>query len=236
MIIKDLRISYTDNVVFDGLNIELIDGEITCIMGRSGCGKTTLLQAICGRVNYDGSIQPRPDKLSYVFQQPTLIDNVDVYHNLSLVMGKDKDADAKIRTALERMKLSGYEKRFPSGLSGGEKSRVSLARAYCYGANLMLMDEPFRALDVGLKYEIIDDFVKAKEVENTTVVFVTHDVDEALLVADRIIVLGATSHNCTDVVLDCHIDLSRNLRKVGDIQLSAIRQNIFDALLAQSSL
>ncbi|MGN0789517.1 MAG: ABC transporter ATP-binding protein [Christensenellales bacterium] len=235
MKIKDLKVSYGDKVVFDGFDLDIEDNRITCIMGKSGCGKTTLLRAICSQIEYGGSIAPRPNRLSYVFQQPTLIDNIDVYHNLALVLGKDEDRDAKIKSALNRMKLSGYEKRYPHGLSGGEKSRVSLARAYCYGADVMLMDEPFKALDVGLKYEIIDDFVKAKQVQNTTVVFVTHDVDEALLVGDRIVVLGvATTEDGAKVVYDQSIDIDRDDRRVGDRRLSAIRQSLFDALLTQS--
>ena len=236
MKIKDLKISYGDKVVFDGFDLDIEENKITCIMGKSGCGKTTLLRAICSQVEYGGSIEARPERLSYVFQQPTLIDNIDVYHNLALVIDKDKDKDAKITSALSRMKLQGYEKRYPYGLSGGEKSRVSLARAYCYGADVMLMDEPFKALDVGLKYEIIDDFVKAKQAQNTTVVFVTHDVDEALLVGDRIVVLGAKSQSGdgAKVVFDCSIATDRASRRVVDTRLSEIRQSLFDALLTQS--
>ncbi|MGN0765550.1 MAG: ABC transporter ATP-binding protein [Christensenellales bacterium] len=235
MKIKDLRISYGDKVVFDGFDLDIEDNQITCIMGKSGCGKTTLLRAICAQVEYDGSIEPRPKRLSYVFQQPTLIDNIDVYHNLALVLGKAPDKDAKIKSALSRMKLQGYEKRYPYGLSGGEQSRVSLARAYCYGADVMLMDEPFKALDVGLKYEIIADFVKAKQEQNATVIFVTHDVDEALLVGDRIVVLGvSTTDGGAKVVYDQSIDIDRDSRRVGDSMLSDIRQSLFDALLTQS--
>lgn len=235
MRIKDLKISYGDKVVFDGFDLDIEDNKITCIMGKSGCGKTTLLRAICSQVEYGGSIEPRPDRLSYVFQQPTLIDNIDVYHNLALVLGKDEGKDAKIKSALSRMKLQGYEKRYPHGLSGGEQSRVSLARAYCYGADVMLMDEPFKALDVGLKYEIIADFVKAKQEQTATVIFVTHDVDEALLVGDRIVVLGASqSGDGAKVVYDQSIAIDRDDRRVGDSTLSDIRQSLFDALLTQS--
>lgn len=150
------------------------------------------------------------------------------------MLGKDEGKDAKIKSALSRMKLQGYEKRYPHGLSGGEQSRVSLARAYCYGADLMLMDEPFKALDVGLKYEIIADFVKAKQEQTATVIFVTHDVDEALLVGDRIVVLGAQSGGGAKVVYDQSIAIGRDDRRVGDSTLSDIRQSLFDALIIQS--
>ena len=99
----------------------------------------------------------------------------------------------------------------------------------------MLMDEPFKALDVGLKYEIIADFVKAKQEQTATVIFVTHDVDEALLVGDRIVVLGASqSGDGAKVVYDQSIAIDRDDRRVGDSTLSDIRQSLFDALLTQS--
>ena len=98
----------------------------------------------------------------------------------------------------------------------------------------MLMDEPFKALDVGLKYEIIADFVKAKQEQTATAIFVTHDVDEALLVGDRIVVLGAQSGGGAKVVYDQSIDIDRANRRVGDSTLSDIRQSLFDALIIQS--
>ncbi len=233
MKLENLCVKYGENVIFEGFNFDIKDGEILCVLGRSGCGKTTLLRAISGQVKYDGKIYDLPNKISYIFQQSRLIDNINIQQNLQFVISeKDKEKSLeKINIALDRMKLGGYNNRFPYSLSGGEKSRVSLARAYCYGGDFMLMDEPFKALDIGLKYEIIQDFITAWQTSPIGVVMVTHDIDEALMIGDKIVVLGGTKP--TKIVYECNIDIPRNGRKVGDKELASVRQKIFDALCEQ---
>ncbi len=230
MKLENLCINYGENIIFKDFNLALGDGEIVCVLGRSGCGKTTLLRSIAGQVKYEGNITDLPSKISYIFQQSRLVDNINVQQNLELVIDeKDKQKRKEIADiALKRMKLEGYNRRFPYSLSGGEKSRVSLARAYCYGGDFMLMDEPFKALDIGLKYEIIDDFIEAWQDKPITVIMVTHDIDEALMIADKIVVLG--SEKTTRIAYECHIDIKRYDRKVGDKELAGVRQKIFDAL------
>lgn len=230
MNLENICISYGETKIFDNLNLNINQGEILCVLGRSGSGKTTLLRAISGQVVYDGTISDIPNRIGYVFQQSRLIDNVNIERNLEFVIDeKDKQKRKEIvNIALSRMKLDGYNNRFPYSLSGGEKSRVSLARAYCYGGDFLLMDEPFKALDIGLKYDIIQDFITVWQSNKIGVVMVTHDIDEALMIADKIIVLG--SEKPTQIVYECCLDIPRNERRVGDKELAGVRQKIFDKL------
>ncbi|MDE7453753.1 MAG: ABC transporter ATP-binding protein [Clostridia bacterium] len=182
--IKDLCKSYGQNVVYKNFNLCLEEGKINCILGESGCGKTTLLNVIAGLTEFSGSVTKV--KCSYIFQTPRLVPNLTVYGNLALVC---KD-DAKIEEILKRVNL--YDKRdsYPIKLSGGQAQRVSIARAFLYGGEIILMDEPFSSLDLRLKNEMTGLFLELWKRDGRTAVFVTHDVDEAAAVAHRVIVIN----------------------------------------------
>ena len=181
--IKDFSKSYGDNKVYENFNLRVEDDKITCILGESGCGKTTLLNAIAGVIPFDGEITS--GKYSYVFQEPRLVPNLTVEDNLKLV-SKDEE---KIRDMLQKLHIEDKAKSYPKNLSGGQAQRVSLARAFLFESDCILMDEPFSSLNLKLKREIIDLFIKILKEDKRCALFVTHDIDEALTLAERIVVL-----------------------------------------------
>ena len=182
--IENLTKSYGDKVVFDNFNLEIKSGKITCILGESGSGKTTLLNVLCGITDYQGKVDSQ--KCSVVFQKPNLFPNMTVKENL-LIVNNDQQL---VEKTLADFYLTDKANSYPSQLSAGQAQRVSLARAICYDANLLLMDEPFINLDVGLKQHLINKIKDDHNSRSNTVVLVTHDILECVSLADRIIVLS----------------------------------------------
>ena len=191
--IKNLTKSYGDLTVYKDFNLDLKEGEITCILGESGCGKTTLLNCIAGLTDYQGEITKA--KCSYIFQTPRLVPNLTVGGNLKLIC-KDENA---INGVLEKVRLTDKKDAYPVALSGGQAQRVSIARAFLFDSDLILMDEPFSSLDLKLKMEITQLFLNMQKENRRTALFVTHEADEALRLADRIVVI-----NGGKVALDIH--------------------------------
>lgn len=181
--IKNLAVSYGDNRVYENFSLSLEDGKITCILGESGCGKTTLLNAVASLISYGGYITPSTS--SYVFQSPRLIPNLTVLKNLTIV-GADPEKAADM---LKEVGLGGKENDYPERLSGGERQRVALCRAFLYPSDILLLDEPFSSLDLKTKLSVMQTFKKLEERDGRTVLAVTHDIDEALYLADRIVVI-----------------------------------------------
>ncbi len=181
--VKNVSKSYGKTQVYKNFNFEIEDGKITCVLGESGSGKTTLLNMIAAITPYEGEITPV--KCSYVFQDPRLVPNLTVSGNLRLVC---KDGSA-VENMLAAVGLSDKAESYPAELSGGQKRRVSLARAFLYGADLVLLDEPFSSLDLKIKLEMIELFSKLQKEGKKTALFVTHDVDEAVMLSDRVVIL-----------------------------------------------
>lgn len=181
--IKNLTVKYGKTVVYDSFNLNIPDKKITCILGESGCGKTTFLNALAGLVSYGGVIPSL--KASYVFQSPRLIPYITVIKNL-IVAGAEREAALAM---LERVGLGGRSEDYPNTLSGGEAQRVSLCRALLVKSDILLMDEPFSSLDLKTKLSAMELFKAMQREEGRTTVFVTHDVDEAVFLADRIAVV-----------------------------------------------
>ncbi len=183
MKIKNLNVSYGEKVIYSNFNLEIEDGLITVILGESGAGKTTLLRAIASLTEYSGEIE-KPNEISMVFQNDRLVKSLTVKENILLV---NKDAD--VTSLLNEVGLTGYENAYPKTLSGGMARRVALARAFAKIGDLALYDEPFINLDLKNKLSLIN-IVKQKYADNNkTLIVVTHDIKEAVLLADRIIVL-----------------------------------------------
>ena len=181
--IKNFSKKYGDNVVFDNFNLQIKKGTVTCILGESGSGKTTLLNAIASLTKFEGHIDKV--KCSYVFQQPNLFDNLTVLNNLRLV----NNDDTVIADIVQKLKISDKTNVHPKHLSGGQAQRVSLARGLIYNSDVLLLDEPFASLDLKTKISLIKDVKKIFKQKNATAIYVTHDIDEAVYIADRVIVL-----------------------------------------------
>lgn len=184
MKIDNLCVSYGKNAVYQNFSLETDDKNVTCILGESGCGKTTLLNAIAGLVAHTGTISPV--SISCVFQTPRLVPNLTVLENLKLIGAEEEKANE----LLQKVGLDGKSGAYPATLSGGERQRVSLCRAFIYPADLILMDEPFSSLDLKTKLSVMNLFKELRSESGRGALFVTHDIDEALYLSDRIVVLS----------------------------------------------
>lgn len=178
--------------IFDKFSLELPDGKVSVILGESGVGKSTLLSVAASLTDYEGKTEGF-EKTSFVFQQPRLIEQLSVYENIefalsSVDIGK-QEKKRVIESALEKARILHLAGRICSSLSGGEKQRVSLARALAFPSDVLLTDEPFNSLDIRLKSEIISDLKNVVSEQKRTVLFVTHSVDEAMFFGDYIVVL-----------------------------------------------
>ena len=182
--LRNVTQKYGALTVYENFSLSLEEGKIACILGTSGCGKTTLLNMLAGLVPFSGTIEPM-QPCSYIFQQPRLVPNLTVEGNLRLVC---RDA-ARIRDMLGRIGLADKAKAYPVELSGGQAQRVSIARAFLHPSSLLLMDEPFSSLDTALKIRLMRLFAEIWREERRTVLFVTHDVEEAYMLAHRALVL-----------------------------------------------
>lgn len=178
--------------IFDKFSLELPDEKVSVILGESGVGKSTLLSVAASLTDYEGKTEGFENP-SFVFQQPRLIEQLSVYENIefalsSVDMGKEEKKRV-IQSALEKARILPLAGRNCSSLSGGEKQRVSLARAIAFPSDVLLTDEPFNSLDIRLKSEIISDLKNVVSEQKRTVLFVTHSVDEAMFFGDYIVVL-----------------------------------------------
>lgn len=182
--LRNVTQKYGALTVYENFSLSLEEGKIACILGASGCGKTTLLNMLARLVPFSGTIEPM-QTCSYIFQQPRLVPNLTVEGNLRLVC---RDA-ARIRDMLGRIGLADKAKAYPVELSGGQAQRVSIARAFLHPSSLLLMDEPFSSLDTALKIRLMRLFAEIWREERRTVLFVTHDVEEAYMLAHRALVL-----------------------------------------------
>jgi len=175
--------------VLKELNLSVKKDKITVILGRSGCGKTTLLRLIAGLESVSlGEIKFKEQaRIGFVFQEARLMPFLNVYENIVFALKKHEIEPAKIDSLISMIGLSDFKFAAVSQLSGGMSSRVSLARVLAYKANLILMDEPFAALDAFTRASMQAEILKIRA--GKTIVFVTHNIDEALFLADEIILL-----------------------------------------------
>lgn len=198
--------------------LSIAPGEFTCILGPSGCGKSTLLNCVAGyvkpttgRVTVDGKVVERPGQdRGMVFQQYSLLPWKTVHDNVAFgprMTGKSRvEASATANTFLNLVGLSAFANRYPGELSGGMQQRVGIARALANYPSVLLMDEPFGALDAQTRLMMQENLLTIWHDVPTTVLFVTHDVDEAIFLADRVLVMSAAPGK---IIADIHVDLPR---------------------------
>ncbi len=199
---KNFKIQGKELEVIKDINLTINDGEFLTIVGPSGCGKTTVLRMIAGldfptngEITDDGAliVGPSPGR-GFVFQQYSLFPWRTVLDNIAFgpeVRGVSEDERyINARNYIELVGLSGFEDSYPHELSGGMKQRVAIARALANDPQALLMDEPFAALDVQTRHKLQEELVKIWQEENKTIIFVTHNVDEAVFLADRVVVLS----------------------------------------------
>ena len=193
--IKNINKKFNNKIIFENFNIDFYENQVNCIVGKSGCGKSTLLNIISGIIENDNDKFETIEKygVSYIFQDDRLIDWLTVGENITLVVKKlynKKKCDDLCNKYLSLVGIKEYKNYYPQMLSGGLRQRVNIARAFIYPSKIIIMDEPFKSIDIINKEIIMNNFRKILEKEKRTVLFVTHDIDEALLLSDKIYVLG----------------------------------------------
>ncbi|WHX98121.1 ABC transporter ATP-binding protein [Neobacillus sp. DY30] len=199
--LQDVTYSYAkNNVIVDAVNLDVEKGKFHSLLGKSGCGKTTLLKLAAGLITpnegsilFQGERITPSEKIGFVFQAPTLLEWKSVIDNvllpISLKYKVTNEHVEKAESLLNLMGLSHLKKEYPTRLSGGQQSRVSIARALIQTPAMLYMDEPFSALDAITREELQDDFLRLCELHQMTVLFVTHDISEAVYLSDRIAVM-----------------------------------------------
>lgn len=183
--LNNISVSYGDNEVYKNFSFQFSEG-VNVVVGKSGCGKTTLINVVANLVQYEGSCQTQ-GKAAVVFQQPCL-SPVSVWKNVDLVLPKGADTQ-RVQQALELAQIAHKKQVNALQLSGGEQQRVALARAFAANRPVLLLDEPFEGLDYGTKKQLQNTLCEMLRQEEKTALLVTHDIDEALALADRIYLL-----------------------------------------------
>lgn len=218
--------SYGDLSVLDNISFNVEKGEIVCVLGPSGCGKSTLLNMISGLSNPDkGDVVIETEKVGYVFQEDRLLPWKTVYENISLV--SPENPRPYVLSIIEKIGLKGFEDSYPGSLSGGMKQRCSIARAFNYNSDVLLMDEPFKSLDYMLSLKMIKELITLWENRKNSIIFVTHDIDEALLLGDKIVLLSDRPTNIKKIF---SIKMDKSERNLGTHELVAIRNEIINEI------
>ena len=229
VVVEHLTRGYGPKGVLNGVSLDIAPGEFVVLLGRSGCGKSTLLRALAGldaAVSGSGRVTV-PERVSVVFQDSRLLPWASVLDNVTLGL-EGRDAHDRGLQALDEVGLPGREHAWPYQLSGGEAQRVALARSLVRDPQLLLADEPFGALDALTRIRMHGLLRELYERHHPAVLLVTHDVDEAITLADRVVVLDHGR-----VALERHIelgDVSDDGRNPSDPAFAAIRTELLAAL------
>ncbi|HTV05262.1 MAG TPA: ABC transporter ATP-binding protein [Acidobacteriaceae bacterium] len=196
--------------VLENINLEVFDGEFICLLGPSGCGKSTLLSAIAGFLKptsgdilIDGEIVRAPDpRRIFVFQERGVFPWLTVEGNIGFGLGRlpRSERAQRIQYYVKMVGLEGFEKSYPHELSGGMKQRVEVARALAVNPDVLFLDEPFGALDSITRMIMRGELLRIWQAERKTILFVTHDIDEAVQLADRVVVMSARPGRIQQIV------------------------------------
>ncbi len=206
--------------VLDNINFDVQEGEFICLVGPSGCGKSTMLNVMggflsptAGSVTIDGEIVQGPDpRRILVFQDHGVFPWLTVEGNIGFGLSHLSDAERKQRIAhyVQLVRLQGFENTYPSDLSGGMKQRLQVARALAVNPDILYLDEPFGALDSVTRFLMRGELLRIWQTERRTIIFVTHDIDEAVQLADRVVVLSSRPAKIQDI-LTIDVEHPRNL-------------------------
>jgi NitT/TauT family transport system ATP-binding protein len=232
----DPEIEFGDVIrVLDDISLEVTDGEMVCILGPSGCGKSTLLKIIAGfeqaasgtvEINGNQVTGPGSDHI-FVFQHNGLLPWMTVEENICLGVRKLKNASEKrerIQEILEMVELEGFESYYPHQLSGGMQRRAELARALVVNPDILFMDEPFSGLDFLTHMKMREEVVNMHEFMPRTTLMVTHDIDDALIMGDRIVVMGSRP---SAIKFESTLDFPRPRAFEKGTELNKLRSEVF---------
>lgn len=213
--------------VFENFSVSFDDNKINTVLGANGCGKTTMLRLISRLEKPDAGEITAPDGISYVFQEDRLLPFLTAENNIDFVLKYFYKDKAKRKEIIDKYlkiaSLEDFRDYYPEKLSGGMKRRLSLARAFAYPSELLLLDEPFKGLDINKTEDLKNYILRLNEESKRTIIFVTHNVDEALLISDKILILGGKPLKVTDEI---YTDSDKDLRKAGDENLQELRSRL----------
>lgn len=222
--------------VLENINLQVREGEFVCLLGPSGCGKSTLLSLMAGfyaptsgEITIDGEAVRSPDsRRIFVFQERGVFPWLTVEGNIEFGLFKLPRAERKnrIRHYVKMVGLEGFEKAYPHELSGGMKQRLEVARALAVNPDMLFLDEPFGALDSITRLIMRGELLRIWQAERKTIIFVTHDIDEAVQLADRVVVLGARPAKIQEIV---NIDISHP-RDLSSRRYLELRDGIFQQI------
>jgi ABC-type nitrate/sulfonate/bicarbonate transport system ATPase subunit len=232
----DPSIGYGDAMqVLNRINLDFADGEMACILGPSGCGKSTLLRIIAGfegpttgTVRIDGHpVQGPSSNHIFVFQHSGLLPWMTAWENVGLGLRRLDDAETRrgqIQEFIDLVELSGFEHYYPHQLSGGMQRRVELARALAVNPEVLIMDEPFSGLDFLTHMKMREEVVNMHELIGKTILLVTHDIDDALIMGDRVVVMSGRP---SEIKLEQKLEFEHPRNYENEPELSRLRDDIY---------
>jgi ABC-type nitrate/sulfonate/bicarbonate transport system ATPase subunit len=222
--------------VLENINLGVAEGEFVCLLGPSGCGKSTLLSTIAGflsptsgEIKIDGQVVHGPDpRRIFVFQERGVFPWLTVEGNIAFGLFHLSAAERRQRVAhyIKMIGLEGFEKAYPPALSGGMKQRLEVARALAVNPDMLFLDEPFGALDSITRLVMRGELLRIWEAERKTIIFVTHDIDEAVQLADRVVVMSARPATIQQIV---NIDIPHP-RDISSARYLELRDGIFQQI------
>ena len=221
--IRNLNINFESKILYKDFSIDFQENKITALLAPSGAGKTTLLKAI----------SKQEQNSSFLFQNPRLLPWKTILENVTLPLENKNLSKTEIQERGEfflfQVGLIDRKNDYPKNLSGGEKQRVAMARAFVYPSSLLLMDEAFQSQDLGLKLKLMEEFLTLTKTENKTVILVTHDIREAICLANRLLVLKGSPNQ---IVMDIENPLSSENHSIKEKYISKKSQEIEEKILS----
>ena len=236
--VEHLTKSFGNLLVLDDISFDVKEGEFLCIVGPTGCGKTTFLNSLTklysidqGRITLNGeAINPRRQNIAYIFQEYSTMEWLTVEENIGYglrIKHIDKaEIQRRVQDVMEMVGLTKYARFYPGQLSASMLQRVVIARAFAVQPELLLMDEPYGQLDLQLKYHLEDELIRLWQKTHTTVIFITHNIEVAVYLSDRILVL---TNKPTIIKQSLSNDLPRP-RKVSEPEFIKLRNEVTDLI------
>lgn len=227
--LKNICKKYGDTEILKDINISLKEGELVSLLGPSGCGKSTVFNIITGLTEYDSGELSKVGEISYMYQKDLLLPYKSILDNVALPLQikgvKKKAAREELRPYFKSFDLEGYEDSYPHELSGGMKQRANFLRTFVYSNDIMLLDEPFGALDSITKMSLQKWFLDIRKKVNSTILLITHDIEEAIMLSDRIYVLSSKPASVKK-----EFNLVKDINKKDILEKEKLKEEIIELL------